>query len=145
VDRLKLLAVMSSAAIAVVLVITRMGPTSLVGASLMMALFMVTMSGRFSPAMTMITNAVGARYRGGFMSVNAALQQAASAGASILAGTFITRGPNGHLAGMPTLGYVSIGFFALTVLLAAELRAAAPHVAAPGGKPPATAPTEAVV
>jgi DHA1 family inner membrane transport protein len=146
VDRLRLLAVMSFFAVITVLIVTRLGHTSVVTASLMMALFMVTMSGRFAPAMTMITNAVDARYRGGFMSVNAALQQAASAGASMLAGTFVTRAPDGQLAGMPTLGYVSITFFVLTVLLAAELRAAAPHVALPGAKAPlAPAATEAAV
>ncbi len=137
-DRLKLLAIMSAAAIGVVLIITRLGHVSLAVASLMMALFMVTMSGRFAPAMTMITNAVESRYRGGFMSVNAALQQAASAGASVLAGMFVTRAPDGQLRGMPMLGYASIGFFLLTVLLAFELRAAAPHVAIPGAKLPAT-------
>jgi MFS transporter, DHA1 family, inner membrane transport protein len=141
-DRLKLLAIMSAGAIIVVLVITRLGHTSVAIACLMMALFMVTMSGRFSPAMTMITNAVDARYRGGFMSVNAALQQAASAGASVLAGQFITVAPDGHLAGMPVLGYVSVGFFFLTVVLAAELRAAAPHVSAPAATI-ASAPTRA--
>lgn len=128
-DRLRLLAFMSAAAVLVVLGITRLGPSSVASASAMMALFMVTMSGRFTPAMTMITNAVQARYRGGFMSVNAALQQAASGSASILAGYFITREASGRLGGMPVLGYVSVGFFILTVMLAARLRAAAPHVA----------------
>lgn len=137
-DRLRLLAIMSLAAVGVVLVITRLGHTSLAVASVMMALFMVTMSGRFSPAMTMIANAVEARYRGGFMSVNAALQQAASAGANVLAGLFVVRTPDGRLSGMPWLGYASIGFFLLTVFLAAELRAAAPHVALPGGAAPGT-------
>ncbi|MSU49897.1 MAG: MFS transporter [Opitutus sp.] len=145
-DRLKLLVIMSSGAVAVVLVITRMGHASVVVASIMMALFMVTMSGRFAPAMTMVTNAVGARYRGGFMSVNAALQQAASAGASILAGLFVTRTPTGQLLGLPQLGYASIAFFILTVLLAAELRAVAPHVAAPAPKNPvAPGPAESSV
>lgn len=144
-DRLKLLTIMSSAAVVVVLTITHLGHVSVVAASIMMALFMVTMSGRFAPAMTMITNAVEARYCGGFMSVNAALQQAASAGASMLAGNFITRTPGGHLAGMPSLGYASIAFFVLTVLLAAQLRSAAPHVATPGvhtgmTRPPTEAP-----
>ena len=131
-DRLRLLTIMSMASVGVVLVITRLGHVSLAVASTMMALFMVTMSGRFGPAMTMITNAVEARYRGGFMSVNAALQQAASAGASILAGLFVVQTPTGKLAGLPTLGYVSIAFFLLTVVLAARLRSAAPHVSAPG-------------
>jgi hypothetical protein len=97
---------------------------------------MMTMSSRFTPAMAMITNAVEARYRGGFMSVNAALQQGASALANVLAGVFVTADSSGHLAGMPTLGYVSIGFFVLTVLTAAELRSAAPHVSVPQGPRP---------
>ena len=143
-DRLKLLTIMSGGAIVVVLIITRLGHTSVPVASLMMALFMVTMSGRFTPAMTMITNAVDARYRGGFMSVNAALQQAASAGACVLAGQFITAAPGGRLVGMPALGYVSVTFFVLTVLLATELRAIAPHVSKPADRPRiAPAPTKA--
>ncbi len=133
-DRLHLLAIMSTLAIGAVLGITRLGLSSVALASTMMALFMVTMSGRFAPAMTMITNAVEARYRGGFMSVNAALQQAAVGAANILAGWFVDRDASGHLTGMPMLGWVSIGFFGLTVLLAAELRAAAPHVSAPARK-----------
>lgn len=140
-DRLKLLVAITACAVVAVLVVTRMGPSSVAFASVMMAVFMVTMSGRFSPAMTMITNAVEARYRGGFMSVNSALQQAASAGANVLAGLFVTRTPDGRLAGLPLLGYAAIGFFVLTALLAAELRAAAPHVSAPGT--PAPAPAEA--
>lgn len=138
VDKLKLLAWMSGAAVIVVLVLTRLGPTSVAVGGVMMALFMVTMSSRFTPAMTMITNAVEARYRGGFMSVNAALQQGASALANILAGRFVTNA-GGRLHGMEMLGYVSIGFFLLTVLAAAELRAAAPHVSRPGKPQPAPA------
>lgn len=143
-DRLRLLVYMTLGAVVCVLTITRLGNSSVAVASLVMALFMVTMSGRFAPAMTMITNAVEARYRGGFMSVNAALQQAASGGANIAAGMFVTREATGRLLGLPTLGYVSIGFFVLTVFLASRLRAAAPHVAAPPAKPvvetPATEP-----
>ncbi|MBI5691921.1 MAG: MFS transporter [Verrucomicrobia bacterium] len=126
IDRLKLLAYLSAFAVIVVLAITHLGPASVTVASVMMALFMVTMSGRFAPAMTMITNAVESRYRGGFMSVNAALQQASSATANLVAGWYITRTPDGRLLGLPLLGYIAIGFFCLTVLLAAELRAVTP-------------------
>lgn len=130
-DRLHLLAWISAFAAGAALFITRLGPSPLPLACAMMAIFMVTMSGRFSPAMAMITNAVSARYRGGFMSVNSALQQAASAAANIVAGWFITRDAGGHLLGFPTLGYVAVSLFALTVYLASRLRAAAPHVARP--------------
>ena len=128
-DRLYLLAGLSVAGAIVVLVLTNLGPSSLIGASIIMALFMVTMSARFSPAMAMVTNAVEARYRGGFMSVSSALQQAASGFANILAGVFVTVDAGGHLLGYPTLGFISVGFFVLTVVFAARLRAAAPHVA----------------
>ncbi|MEO6244845.1 MAG: MFS transporter [Opitutaceae bacterium] len=138
VNRLHLLGWLSLSAGAVALVITRLGPVSQAVASVMMACFMVTMSGRFSPAMAMITNAVSARFRGGFMSVNAALQQCASAGASALAGFFVTRDSQGHLAGYATLGYVSVGFFAFAFYLAVRLRNAAPQVATPGAPRPAS-------
>lgn len=139
-DRLKLLTILSCAAVVVVLIMVRLGPSSVWVAATMMALFMVTMSGRFTPAMTMITNAVEGRYRGGFMSVNAALQQAASGMANVVAGFFVTLSPSGRLVGFPMLGYVSVAFFALTVLCAAELRSAAPHVSAPAKKDPVSVP-----
>jgi MFS transporter, DHA1 family, inner membrane transport protein len=144
-DRLRLLTIMSAAAVVSTLVITRLGPTSFAIAATAMALFMVTMSGRFTPALTMITNAVEARYRGGFMSVNSALQQATVGAANLLAGVFVTRDLAGHLAGLPWVGYVSVAFFILTVLLAAELRAAAPHVSAPAPHVPEAVRSEAAV
>jgi predicted MFS family arabinose efflux permease len=134
-DKLRLLGWMSAAAVVVVLVLTRLGPAPLAVACLVMAMFMVTMSSRFTPAMAMVTNAVEARYRGGFMSVNSSLQQAASGLANVIAGIFVTSDVAGRLVGYPTLGYAAIGFFVLTYLLAAELRAAAPQVSAPASKP----------
>eukprot|EP01035_Chromulina_nebulosa_P059017 gene59017-biopygen42513 len=135
-NRLRLLIWLSVGASAVALVVTRLGPSSLSFVCLMMALFMVTMSGRFSPAMTMVTNAVQARYRGGFMSVNAALQQAASALANVIAGLFVTSDAAGHLLGFSILGYVAVGFFGLTVFCAFQLSKAAPHVVVPAPKKP---------
>jgi hypothetical protein len=74
------------------------------------------------------------------------LQQGASALANVIAGAFVTFDAAGHLVGYQVLGYVAVGFFGLTVLLAAELRNAAPHVAdaskrAPSA--PAAAPAKA--
>lgn len=129
IDRLHLLSILSILAVGVVLVLTHLNSASLPMACAMMAAFMVTMSGRYAPAMAMVANAVQARYRGGFMSVNSALQQAASGMASLLAGVFITAGVDGRLLGYGNLGFVSVGFFILTVTFAARLRRAAPHVA----------------
>lgn len=139
-DRFHLLAGISVIAATVVLVLTNLGPSSLPGACTVMALFMVAMSGRFAPAMAMVTNAVDARYRGGFMSVSSALQQAASGLSNVLAGAFVTETAGGRLLGYPRLGLISVGFFALTVYLAARLRKAAPHVSR--SLPHATRPAE---
>lgn len=136
VDRLHLLGGISVAAVVVTLILTNLGPSTLTTACLIMALFMVTMSGRFAPAMAMVTNSVEARYRGGFMSVNGALQQAASGLSSILAGLFVTSSPEGQLVGYPKLGIISVGFFALTYLFAHQLRTSAPHVARSHPAPP---------
>jgi predicted MFS family arabinose efflux permease len=128
-DKLHVLSAISVTGAIVVWVMTRLTSTSIVVAMLMTALFMITMSGRFSPAMAMLTNAVDARDRGGFMSVNSAVQQAAGGLANIVAGFFITRAPSGQLQGYSRVGLLSIACLGLTIFLAARLRAAAPHAA----------------
>lgn len=131
-DKLHVLGWLTLSAALVVLLLTHLPPAPLAVAMLATAGFMVTMSGRFTPAMAMITNAVDARYRGGFMSVNSAVQQAASGLANLTAGAFVVVAPSGRLEGYPLVGFVAVGFFGLTFLLAARLRRAAPHAAAPG-------------
>ena len=77
----------------------------------------------------MLTNAVESRYRGGFMSVNSAIQQAAGGAANLVAGMLITRGAGGHLVGYPRVGLLALVCFGLTIVCGAWLRAAAPHAA----------------
>lgn len=132
-DKLYVLGWLSLGAALVVLVLTNLPPAPLWVAMLVTALFMVTMSGRYSPAMAMITNAVDSRYRGGFMSVNSALQQAANGLANLTASMLVTSGAGGRLMGFPRVGVVAIICFGLTVILAARLRAVAPHASKPGG------------
>jgi MFS transporter, DHA1 family, inner membrane transport protein len=131
-DKLHVLSWLSLGAAVVTLVLTNLSPAPLGVAMLITATFMVTMSGRFSPTMAMITNAVDGRYRGGFMSVNSALQQAASGLANLTASALVTSGAGGRLVGYPRVGLVAVVCFGLTVFLAARLRAAAPHAAKPG-------------
>ncbi len=143
-DRLHLLAGITFFAAVVVLILTNLETASFPVAAALMASFMVTMSSRFAPAMAMVTDAVSARYRGGFMSVNSALQQAFSGLANLLAGVFITTAAGGRLVGFPALGIASVGFFGLTLFFAARLKAAAPHVARAAKKsdtPPLADPT----
>lgn len=128
-DKLYVLAWVSLIGLAVVPILTRLGPGSLVLTLGVTTVFFIAMSGRFAPAMAMVTNAVEGRYRGGFMSVNSAVQQASGALANVTAGLLITQDAAGRLVGYPRAGLISCLGFGLTVALAAWLRAAAPHAA----------------
>jgi MFS transporter, DHA1 family, inner membrane transport protein len=137
-DKLHVLAWVSLVASVTVLILTSLPAVSLAAALAVTSLFFMSMSGRFAPAMAMVTNAVEARYRGGFMSVNSALQQASSGLANVAAGWFLSSDAAGHILGYPRVGVMSLICFVLTVGLAWQLRAAAPHAAKPFGRPVAT-------
>lgn len=126
-DKLHVLGWITILASISVLVLTHLPPVPLPTALLASTLFFIGMSGRFPPAMAMVTNAVDARYRGGFMSLNSACQQAFSAVANIVAGLLITTDTAGQLRGYPTAGFVALGAFAATLWLAARLKSIAPH------------------
>jgi predicted MFS family arabinose efflux permease len=130
-DKLHVLGWLSLAASSVVLVLTNLPRVPVAIALVATTLFMVTMSGRFTPAMAMITNAVGGRYRGGFMSVNSAIQQAASGLANLTAGLIVSTNTEGRIIGYPRVGVCAVACFGLTFFLALRLRAAAPHAARP--------------
>lgn len=131
-DKLHVLAWITSGAVIAVFLITHLGPTPTAVTLALTSLFFITMSGRFTPTMAMITNSVEARYRGGFMSVNSAVQQASSGIANLMSGLLVTRASSGRLVGYERVSYLAIAAFALTLLLAWWLRAAAPHAAKPG-------------
>jgi MFS family permease len=96
---------------------------------LISSLFFVGMSGRFGPASTLVANAVAPRFRGGFMSLNSAVQQGASALANLVGGALVTRDAAGQLLGYGRVGWLATGAFLVTLVLAHRLRAAAPHAA----------------
>jgi predicted MFS family arabinose efflux permease len=131
-DKLNVLAGVSVAAIATTIILTHLGPSPIVFTLAVTTLFFITMAGRFTPTMAMISNAVEHRYRGGFMSVNSAIQQAASGVANLTAGALIVRSADGRLEGYPRVGWMAVTAFMLTLLLAWRLRSAVPHAAKPG-------------
>ena len=135
-EKLHVLMGMSSAAAAAALLVANLPALSLLPAMLATAAFMVAMSGRFSPAMAMLTNAIESRYRGGFMSVNSAVQQAAGGLANLVAGWIVYEGAGGHLFRYSWVGGLSAVCMGITVLLAARLRRAAPHASRPAGFSP---------
>lgn len=128
-DKLHVLSALTLPAIAATLLVTHLGPSPLPLVLLVTTLFFVGMSGRFGPATTLVANSVAPRFRGGFMSLNSAVQQGASAAANLVGGALVTRDSAGHLLGYGRVGWLSVGAFLLTLVLAHRLRAAAPHAA----------------
>jgi predicted MFS family arabinose efflux permease len=106
------------ASIVPILLVTHLGPWGLWGAIPVTTLFMVVVSGRAAPGMALVTTAVEPRLRGGFMSVNTALQQIASGVASLVAGAMIVQDAEGRFRGYGTVGYVAAGAMLISVVLA---------------------------
>jgi MFS family permease len=69
---------------------------------------MVCMSGRFVPAMAMVTASVKARYRGGFMSANSSVQQFSLGLAAYVSGLIMGQTPQGELTHFPVIGLLSV-------------------------------------
>jgi predicted MFS family arabinose efflux permease len=139
-DKLKLVGIFSVCSIVTVLVLTNLPPVPLLAALAVTTAFNIAMSSRFPPSMTMLANAVDQRYRGGFMSVNFAMQQAAGAAANIIAGTLITERADGRLDGFAAAGLFAVFWMVLAYVFARRVRDLAPHASAPGRPPSNSAP-----
>jgi len=71
-------------------------------------LFFVLISGRFIPAMAIITSAAQPKLRGTFMSLNSTVQSLAMGLAASLSGFIIVQQSDGKIQGYGTVGYVAI-------------------------------------
>jgi predicted MFS family arabinose efflux permease len=120
---------MSLSASVPVLLITNLPPVPLVPALATTTLLMICMSGRFVPAMAMMTATVESRYRGGFMSVNSAVQQFSCGLAAWISGGIIGQGRNQEITHYPIAGVVSVACVLTCIWLARYLRPATPEVA----------------
>src|SRR5207245_2140977 len=84
-------------------------------------LFVAT-SGRMVPAMAMITASAAPRDRGGFMSMNAAVQHLASGLATVAAGALVSGEEGQPLVGFSLVGAVACLSTAICLYLAGRLR-----------------------
>jgi predicted MFS family arabinose efflux permease len=107
---------------------------------LVTTLFMITSSGRMVPAMALITNSSAPAYRGGFMSLNAAVQHLASALAASLSGALLTEVDGGTLEGYSLVGLLACAAGLASLVLAGRLRPAAGGLLAPDSRAVAAAP-----
>lgn len=122
--RLRVFTVSVILSIVPLLLITHMPPTPIYLVLMVSAVFFVLIGGRMIPAMTMITSAVKSSKRGGFMSVNSAVQQVASGLASFLAGLIVVKSAGEQLENYQYVGYIAVFFSLITLLIAKKVKPA---------------------
>jgi DHA1 family inner membrane transport protein len=106
------------AAVVPMLLITHLGHWGLWAAIPVTTLFMVLVSGRAAPGMALVTTAVEPRLRGGFMSINNALQQIAAGFASLIAGAMIVQKAGGRFEGYGRVGWIAAALMIVSIGLA---------------------------
>lgn len=96
---------------------TTLGTTSLAFFLFVSSLFMVTISGRFIPAMTQVTNVPSETERGAFMGVFNAVRSLTAALATLIAGLMIEEKSNGALVHFERVGYLSIALSLIAIIV----------------------------
>ncbi len=120
--RLRLFAIMAVLSAGAVLWLTHLAAEPLLVAIGVTTVFMVTMSGRFVPAIAMITGSTEARHRGGFMSVNSCVQQTFSGIGTSLGGYLIIDQAHQPLRNYGLIGWIAAVIAIVCIGLAARLR-----------------------
>jgi predicted MFS family arabinose efflux permease len=109
--------IMSVAAVVPVLLVTNLPAVPLAVAVAVSTLLMICMSGRFVPAMAMMTASIEARHRGGFMSINSSVQQLAAGVAAWISGMILGQSATGEITHFRITGVVSVGCALLCIYL----------------------------
>jgi predicted MFS family arabinose efflux permease len=85
-------------------------------------IFMVLVSGRWVPAMSMVTSSVTPELRGSFMSVNSSIQQISSGIAAYGGGLILGKSPTGELTNFGIVGVIAVTTSVLCILLSKRMR-----------------------
>jgi predicted MFS family arabinose efflux permease len=122
--RLQVFAIVAALSMAGMMITTHLPPVPLWGAVLSASFFIPMLSGRFVPAMAILTAAVTPRLRGAFMSLNAAFQQAASGTAAFMTSLIVGRAATGELTNYGAVGWIAVAATVATILLSRRVRPA---------------------
>lgn len=74
------------------------------------------------PAQAMVTSAALPQVRGGFMSLNSAIQQLAIGITTLTGGLIISNGSRKELIGYEFVGYIGIAFSILTLIVGRRIK-----------------------
>jgi predicted MFS family arabinose efflux permease len=106
------------------LLLSNLPAAPLVAVLVVTTLYWIVTSGRWVPAMALVTSSVRPRYRGSFMSINGSVQQMAGGLAAVIAGAVVGEGDSGELTGYPVAGVIAAGATAVSMVLIGRLRPA---------------------
>jgi predicted MFS family arabinose efflux permease len=122
--KLRMYTLVGGLSVLAILILTNLPQVSIYTAILSAAFLMAMMSGRFVPAMTLITSSVTQRLRGSFMSFNSSIQQLASGIASFGASLIIGRAADGELTNYGIVGLLAAAATVASIYLARRIRSA---------------------
>ncbi|HUJ78718.1 MAG TPA: MFS transporter [Nitrospiria bacterium] len=120
--KLRVFTLMTLSTVLPILTLTNLPRVPLYAALATSTVFMICMSGRFVPAMALMTSSIESRYRGGFMSINSSVQQFSSGLAAYLSGQIIGQAPGGVMTHFPAIGLLSVGCGFTSIYLARFLK-----------------------
>lgn len=121
--RLTLFRVIGSAAIVMALVVTHLPAGPLWVAAIAMSAFMVVAAGRMVPVQALLLGVASPKNRGAFLSVNTAVQHAATGLAPLIAGALVSLKPPPPV-GFEKVGWVAAVTAAISLVLAGVLKPA---------------------
>ena len=114
----RVFAVIAIASIVPILWVTHFPRASLVAFLPVSVVFMVLVTGRFGPAMALVSGSAEPRVRGSFMSLNAAIQQAGAGVAAFVSGSMVGKVATGELTGYGDVGWLAAAFTLVAIALA---------------------------
>ncbi|EJO67837.1 MFS transporter [Leptospira kirschneri] len=107
-----------------IFIMTNLGQTTLVNVLILTTTFMVIVSGRWIPALALITSTTEPRDRGRFMTVISALQNLASGlGATIGGSILVAASPTAPYQNYDIAGYLTMGFNLIALILISKVKA----------------------
>jgi MFS transporter, DHA1 family, inner membrane transport protein len=116
--RFKIYCILSLLAIIPIFMISNFQSHSLAALLGTTAMFFIFSGGRMIPSSAMVTSAVAPHQRGGFMSLNSAVQQLAMGLATLIGGLIIVNDEAKKLYNYPVLGYIGIAFTLIAIIVA---------------------------
>ncbi len=125
--KLRVFTLMSLSATIPIIALTNLPHVNLGVALATSTLLMICMSGRMVPAVAMMTSSIDARFRGGFMSINSAVQQFACGVAASVSGFIMGQSSSGQVTHFPIVGIVSVCCALTCIYLARFVKATPPE------------------